>query len=574
MWPLLARALRPYRRLLVGVVVFQLAQSAASLVLPSLNADIIDRGIARGDTSIILSLGALMLVLTLVQVCCSLAAVYLAAKTAMSLGRDLRWQVFRHVGTFSEREMTRFGTATLITRTTNDVQQVQMFVLTACTMLVTAPILSIGGVILAVRQDVVLSSILAVAVPVLLVVVALIIVRMLPLSHQQQQRLDGLNAVLREQLTGVRTVRAFVREPFESARFDEATTGVYTAALRSGRLFALAFPAVQIVLNVSSVAVLWLGAGRIGAGQMQVGSLTAFLTYLSQILMAVTMATFVVILAPRASVSAKRIGELLATPSSVLAPPSPLDAPSAGRVEMRGVTFAYPGAQDPVLRDVSFVAGRGTTAVVGGTGAGKSTLVNLVPRLFDVSAGAVLVDGIDVRQVDPGALWSRFGVVPQAAYLFSGTVASNVRVGRPDATDEQVWAALRTAQAEDFVRAMPQGLQTPVPQGGGTMSGGQRQRIAIARALVGEPRIVVLDDSFSALDTTTDAALREALQRDLPQVTFIVVAQRISSISGADQILVLDAGTLVAAGTHEELLATSPVYAGIVSSQQPLEARA
>ena len=574
MWPLLVRSLSPYRRLLVGVVVFQVAQSAALLVLPALNADIIDRGLVQGETGVILSLGSVMLALTVVQIACALLAVYLAARVAMSVGRDLRSEVFVHVGTFSEREMTRFGTATLITRTTNDVQQVQVFVLTACTMLVSAPILSIGGVVLALREDVALSAVLAVAVPVLLVGVLLVVVRMVPLFQQQQGRLDSLNAVLREQLTGIRTVRAFVREPFESSRFDEATSGVYDAALRAGRLFALVFPVVQVVLNASSVAVVWFGAQRIDAGAMQVGSLTAFLTYLAQILAAVTMATFVVVLLPRASVSAGRITEVLDARTSVVAPSAPVtDLAPTGRVELRGVGFTYPGAHEPVLSEISFVAERGTTAVVGATGSGKTTLVNLVARLLDATAGTVLVDGVDVREVDPGTLWSRFGIVPQTAYLFSGTVGTNVRLGCPEATDEQVWAALATAQAEGFVRAMPHGLDTPVAQGGGTMSGGQRQRIAIARALVARPQIVVLDDSSSALDTTTDADLRAALRRDVPEATFLVVAQRVSSIVSADQIVVVDAGTLVAAGTHEELLATSPVYADIVATQQLSEAR-
>ncbi len=570
---LLVRFLRPYWPLLVGVVVFQLLQSIASLWLPSLNADIIDNGVAKGDTGYILRTGVWMLLITLGQIACSIIAVYFGARTAMSLGRDVRYAVFRRVGEFSEREVAHFGAPSLITRTTNDVQQVQMVVLMTCTLLVSAPILSIGGVIFALQEDVALSGILIVAVPVLLGGVALIIVRMVPQFRAMQRRIDAVNRVLREQLTGIRVVRAFVREPVEIERFAGANRDVTETALRAGRLFALMFPFVMLVLNASSVAVLWFGAYRIDDGDMQIGSLVAFLSYLVQILMAVMMATFMAVLLPRASVSADRIGEVLETESTVVAPVSPVTSlPLAGQVELREATFSYPGAARPVLREVSFLARPGTTtAIIGSTGAGKTTLVSLLPRLFDVTGGAVLVDGVDVRELDPELLWSRIGIVPQRAYLFSGTIASNLRYGKPDATDDELWSALEIAQARDFVAAMPGGLEAPVAQGGTNVSGGQRQRLAIARALVKRPEIYVFDDSFSALDTATDARLREALDREVAAATRIVVAQRVSTILEADQIVVLEDGAVVGLGTHEELLRTSAEYAEIVASQLSIE---
>lgn len=570
---ILARYLRPYVGLIVGVIVFQLAQSIASLFLPALNADIIDNGIAAGDTGYILMVGGGMLAITLVQIACAIAAVYFGARVAMAFGRDLRQAVFDHVGTFSEREVTRFGAPSLITRTTNDVQQVQMLVLMTSTMLVSAPILAIGGIVMALQQDLALSLIMAVAIPVLLLSVGAIIVRTVPLFRVMQERIDTVNRVLREQLTGMRVVRAFVRERHEVARFADANAQLTETALKSGRLFALMFPIVLLVLNASSVAVLWFGAGRIEGGEMQVGALTAFLTYLIQILMAVLMATFIAVLLPRAAVSADRIGEVLATPSSVVLPSSPV-APRdmSGHLELRDVVFAYPGAEHPVLDGVNFTAQRGRmTAIIGSTGAGKTTLVSLLPRLIDVTAGAVLIDGVDVRDLEPEALWSRIGLVPQRPYLFSGTVASNLRFGKPDATDDELWAALETAQAADFVRAMPEGLETAVAQGGTSLSGGQRQRLAIARALVKRPPIYVFDDSFSALDTATDARLRAALRRDAADATVIVVAQRVATVLEADEIIVLDQGRIVGRGTHDELLATSPTYAEIVSSQQRVE---
>ncbi len=577
---MLARILRQYLRpswpLIAGVVVFQLGQSLASLLLPALNADIIDRGIARGDTGYILGVGGTMLGVTLVQIACAITAVYFGARVAMALGRDLRGAIFAHVGTFSEREVARFGAPSLITRTTNDVQQVQMLVLMTSTMLVSAPILAIGGVVMALQQDLGLSAIMAVAIPVLLIAVSLIIVRMVPLFRVMQERIDAVNRVLREQLTGMRVVRAFVRERHEIERFDEANTALTQTALRAGRLFALMFPIVLLVLNASSVAVVWFGAGRIEDGLMQVGALTAFLTYLIQILMAVLMATFIAVVLPRATVSADRIGEVLETPSSVELPASPVTAlATRGRVELRGVSFEYPGAEEPVLAGIDLVAEPGTmTAIIGSTGAGKTTLISLLPRLIDATAGQVLVDGADVRDIDPDTLWARIGLVPQRPYLFSGTVASNLRFGKPDASDDELWAALEIAQAADFVGAMPEGLETPVAQGGTTVSGGQRQRLAIARALVKRPPIYVFDDSFSALDTATDARLRQALRRAVSDATVIVVGQRVATVQDADQIIVLEDGAVVGRGTHAELLAGNATYAEIVSSQQRVEAGA
>jgi ATP-binding cassette subfamily B protein len=570
---LLVKYLRPYWLLLLGVVVFQLGGSIASLYLPTLNADIIDQGVAKGDTDYILRTGMMMLAITFGQIVCSVIAVYFGARAAMSLGRDLRGGIFHRVGEFSEREVSKFGAPSLITRTTNDVQQVQMLVLMSCTLLVSAPILAIGGVIFAVRQDATLSWILVVAVPVLLIGIGLIITRMVPQFRKMQTRIDTINRVLREQLTGIRVVRAFVREPVEIARFEDANAAVTETALRAGRLFALMFPFVTLILNVSSVAVLWFGGHLIDSGDLQVGSLVAFLSYLIQILMAVMMATFMAVLLPRASVSADRIGEVLETEPSVVAPASPVTIHgSAGRVELRGATFSYPGADQPVLEGVSFVALPGTTtAIIGSTGAGKTTLVNLLPRLFDVTGGAAFIDGVDVREVDPEALWSRIGLIPQKPYLFSGTVASNLRYGRPDATDEELWEALEIAQAKDFVSKMTDQLDAAIAQGGTNVSGGQRQRLAIARALVKRPEIYIFDDSFSALDTATDARLRAALDREVSGATRIVVAQRVSTILDADQIVVLEDGKVVGIGTHDELLLSSEEYAEIVQSQLSIE---
>ncbi|GHF18360.1 ABC transporter ATP-binding protein [Pseudolysinimonas yzui] len=573
---LLVRFVKPYWLLLVGVVVFQAAQSIASLWLPSLNADIIDSGVATGDIGYILMVGAIMLAVTLAQIICAVVAVYFGARLAMAFGRDLRGAIFAQVGRFSEQEVSHFGAPSLITRTTNDVQQVQQLVLISCTMLVSTPILAVGGVIFAIGEDPGLSWIMVAAVPVLLVAMGLIIVRMMPQFRKMQQRIDVVNRVLREQLTGIRVVRAFVREPVETARFRRANDELTDTALRAGRLFALMFPIVILILNVSSVAVLWFGAYRIEDGSLQVGSLIAFLSYIVQILVAVMMAAMLAFLLPRAVVSADRIGAVLDTPSSVVLPVAPVtELRGHGTIELRDVTFSYPGAEAPVLRDLSFIATPGTTtAIVGSTGAGKTTLVNLLPRLFDVSSGSVLVDGVDVRELDPDLLWGSIGLVPQRAYLFSGTVASNLRYGKPDATDDELWAALEVAQGRDFVEAMPDGLESPISQGGTNVSGGQRQRLAIARALVKKPPIYVFDDSFSALDTATDARLRAALTRAVPDATKIIVAQRVATITDADQILVLDHGEIVGRGTHSELLETSAEYAEIVASQLSAEAAA
>ncbi|PVZ52275.1 ABC transporter ATP-binding protein [Arthrobacter sp. H-02-3] len=576
LWKLLVEYLRPQRRLLLAVVVFQLAASIASLYLPTLNADIIDQGVAKGDTDYILRIGGIMLMVTLLQIACTIAAVYFGAKAAMALGRDVRGAIFTRVAEFSEQEVTRFGPPSLITRSTNDVQQVQQLVLMSATLMVTAPMLCIGGVIMAMRQDLQLSWLIAVSVPVLLAAVGSIIIRMVPLFRLMQTRIDAVNRVLREQLTGIRVVRAFVREDVETARFARANEDVTDTALRAGRLMALAFPTVMLVLNVSSAAVIWFGAFRIEDGSMQVGTMIAFLSYLMQILMSVMMATFMAIMIPRASVSADRISEVLGTESSVRPPLRPVSRAAGraarGELEMRDVGFAYPGAEQPVLSDVSFTARAGqTTAIVGSTGSGKTTLVNLMPRLFDATSGSVRIDGVDVRELHPDLLWGHIGLVPQKPYLFSGTVRSNLLYGKPDATEAELWQALSIAQAQDFVQEMEGGLDAPISQGGTNVSGGQRQRLAIARALVKRPELYIFDDSFSSLDTATDARLRLALKQSTAGATMVIIAQRVSSIVDADQILVLDRGRIVAHGTHEELLATSETYQEIVNSQLAAE---
>ena len=578
---LLRTYLRPYRRPISLVVLLQLVQTLATLYLPTLNADIIDNGVITGNTHYILRIGGVMLLITVAQITCAVGAVFFGARTAMALGRDVRLGLFRRVGEFSARDVGRFGTPSLITRTTNDVQQVQMLVLMTFTLLVSAPIMCVGGIILALRQNVPLSSLLLVAVPALGVIVTLIISRMRPLFRLVQVRIDQINRVLREQITGVRVIRAFVRDARERDRFGAANTELYEVTLGTGRLFALMFPAVMLVLNLSSVAVLWFGGHLIADGSMQIGSLTAFLTYLLQILMAVMMATFMFVLVPRAEVCAERIVEVLDTDADVKPPARPVPLPvlaagSAGSgqggrgvtLELRGAEFRYPGAQQPVLRDISLLARPGqVTAIIGGTGAGKTTLIGLVPRLFDVTAGAVLIGGVDVRELDPAALSQVIGLVPQRPYLFSGTVASNLRYGSPGATDAQLWRALETAQASDFVAQMTGGLEAKIDQGGTNVSGGQRQRLAIARAIVHEPRIYLFDDSFSALDYATDARLRAALADQTADATVLIVAQRVATIRNADQIIVLDAGRIVARGTHRELMTSSGTYREIVLSQ-------
>ena len=565
---LLRQYLTPYRREIAIIVALQFVATMAVLYLPSLNADIIDDGVAKGDTGYIIRTGSVMLVVSLVQILCSVGAVYVGARTASLLGRDLRSSLFHHVGSFSGRELAHFGAPSLITRTTNDVQQVQMLVLMTFTMMVTAPIMMVGGVLMAVREDVGLSWLVAVSVPLLFASVGLIASRMVPGFREMQTRIDAVNRVMREQITGIRVVRAFVREPVETERFGRANEDLARVAVRVGRWMATMFPVVMLILNVSSVAAEPQHGHRVDEGAMQVGSLTAFLAYLVQILMAVMMASFMLMMVPRAAVCADRITEVLDTGTSVVPPAEPVTEPTGSGLRMRGVSFTYPGAEAPVLRDVDLDVRPGTTlAVIGSTGAGKTTLVNLVPRLFDVTDGVVEVEGVDVRRLDPDVLWSRIGLVPQKAFLFSGTVASNLRYGKPDATDEEMWQALEIAQARDFVEAMPGGLEAPIAQGGTNVSGGQRQRLAIARAVIRRPAIYLFDDAFSALDLATDARLRAALAPHTTDAAVLVVAQRVSTIIDADEILVLEDGEVVGRGTHDELLRDNPTYQEIVASQ-------
>lgn len=561
--------LAPYRRPITAIVALQLVGTLAMLYLPSLNAQIIDNGVVRGDTGYIVQRGAVMLAVSIAQALCAIAAVWFAARTAMSFGRDLRAEIFRRVGTFSAREVQHFGAPSLITRETNDVQQVQMLVLMGFTMFVSAPIMMVGAVVMAMREDVGLSWLIVVVVPVLATLVGLIVRQMVPSFRLMQERIDEVNRVLREQVTGVRVVRAFVREDHETRRFGEANDQLTVVAVRAGRWQAGLFPVVMLVANVASVAVLWFGGHRVESGAMEVGALTAYLTYLMQIIMSVMMGTFMMMMIPRAAVCADRIVEVLDTQSSVVTAADPVtEVTERGTLVLDGVTFAYPGAEEPVLRDVDLRAGPGQTiAVVGSTGAGKSTLVNLVPRLFDATGGTVYVDGVDVRDLDPQLLWSRLGLVPQKAFLFSGTVADNLRHGKADASEEEMWQALEIAQARDFVAAMPDGLASSVSQGGSNFSGGQRQRLAIARAVIRRPEIYLFDDSFSALDLTTDARLRAALAAVTRDSTVVIVAQRVSTIRDADVIVVLEDGAVVGRGTHDELLATCGTYREIVESQ-------
>ncbi len=566
---LLRSHLGPYGKLLGIVVVLQAVQTFASLTLPTLSADIIDKGVIPGDNGYIRKTGLVMLGFTLVQGVFAVGATWYGARAAMSFGRDIRRDLFHQVIGYSAEEVGHFGAPSLITRITNDVQQVQIMVVTACTMMIAAPLTMVIGVIMAMREDVGLSIVVFVSMPLAVLILGNVVRKMVPAFQAMQERIDRVNRVLREQITGIRVVRAFVREPEEVARFEQANDELTEVSLRAGRLMAAMFPTVMFIINISSIGVLWVGADRIATGDLQLGSLIAYLSYLIQILMAVVMATFMVSMIPRASVAAERIEEVLATQTSVRQPATPVtEVAHHGSLEFRDVEFRYPGADDAVLHDISFRVDAGTiTAVIGSTGAGKSTLVNLVPRLFDVTAGSVLVDGVDVRQLDLDLLWSKVGYIPQRPYLFSGTVASNLRYGRPSATDEEMWEALEIAQAADFVRAMPHGLESEISQGGTSVSGGQRQRLSIARALVVKPEIYVFDDSFSALDLATDARLRAALAPHITQAATLIVAQRVSTIVGAGQIIVLEDGDIVGRGTHQQLLDTCPTYVEIVDSQ-------
>jgi ATP-binding cassette subfamily B multidrug efflux pump len=570
---LLRKNLFPYKKLLFAVLVLQIVQVGATMSLPTINANIINNGVLTGDTSYIVRMGAVMLVLALVQGGFAIWATYYGAKSAMSFGRDVRRDLFHRVTSFSTREVDSFGAPSLITRITNDVQQVQMLVVMLCTMFIAAPITITIGIILAVREDGPLSLILIVAIPLLMFCVGMVIVRMVPQFQAMQVRIDRVNQVLREQIIGMRVVRAFVREPVETDRFGAANDDLTLTSFRAGRLMAMMFPIVMVVLNISSVAAVWIGGNRIGAGDMQVGALIAFLSYLVQILMAVMMASFVAVLWPRASVCAGRIQEVLRTDTSVVIASAPVtELAGRGTLELRDVGFRYPGADEPVLCDIDFTARPGQiTAIIGSTGAGKTTLINLIPRLVDCTTGVVLVDGTDVRDLDPEVLWRRVSLVPQKPYLFSGTVGSNLRFADGEATDADLWRALEIAQAADFVAAMPGGLDAPIVQGGSNVSGGQRQRLAIARALVRKPGIYIFDDSFSALDLATDARLRAALAPVTADATVVIVAQRISTIMNADQILVLEDGHPVGLGTHRELLESCATYAEIVASQMSAE---
>ncbi len=570
---LVNRYVRPYRWLLLLVVIVQTISSISSLYLPNLNGRIIDNGVITGNTHYIWVHGGYMLAFSVLQASAQICGAYLGARIAMSFGRDVRAGLFKRVLSFSSREVNQFGAPSLITRNTNDVQQVQMLVLMSLTMMVAAPITAAGGVFMATSEDPGMSWLIVAGVVLLGSAIGVLISQVHPLFRSMQTRVDAINRVLREQITGIRVVRAFVREPYESKRFATTNQDLTDVSIGVGRWLAAMFPVVMFVMNLASVGVLWFGAHRIDTGQIQVGQLTAFLTYIVQILMSVMMATMMLVMWPRASVSAERIMEVLTTESSVVPPADPIRKIGiAGQIDFQGVGFSYPGADEPVLADISFtlLTGR-TTAIIGSSGSGKTTLINLIPRLYDATGGSVLVDGVDVRRLDPDLLWNKVGLVPQKPYLFSGTVASNLRYGNPDATDDELWHALRVAQAEDFVRDMDGQLDAPIAQGGTNVSGGQRQRLSIARALVRKPDVYVFDDSFSALDVTTDARLRAALARETTGAAVVIVAQRVSTIRNADEILVLEEGRIVGRGTHDELLQTSPTYAEIVDSQLSVE---
>ncbi|BBZ21132.1 ABC transporter ATP-binding protein [Mycolicibacterium gadium] len=572
LWALLRQYARPYRWLLASVALLQLISTLASLYLPTVNASIIDDGVAKGDLPIIVELGGVMLAVTALQVLCAIGAVYFGSRAGAGFGRDLRSSIFHHVTGFSAEEAARFGAASLLTRTTNDVQQIQLLVQLTCTMLITAPIMSIGGIFMAVHQDAGLSWLLLVSVPILAAANYWVVSHLLPIFRRMQRLIDGINRVMREQLSGIRVIRAFTRETFERKRFAEANEAVAEAALEAGRWQALMLPSTTLVINISSVALIWFGGLRIDAGQMQVGSLIAFLAYFMQILMAVLLATFMLVLIPRASVCAERIGEVLSTEPQITSPQDPVrPAAIEGEIRLDGASFSYPGAERPVLQDISFTARPGTTtAIVGSTGSGKSTLISLICRLYDVTAGSVRVDGIDVREFDLEQLWTAIGVVPQRGYLFSGTVADNLQVGAPPgtvATESDMWHALEVAAADDFVRAHPDGLEMRVAQGGINFSGGQRQRLAIARAVIRRPAVYLFDDAFSALDVRTDAQVRAALREESAGSTVVIVSQRISTIAQADQIIVIDNGRILGVGSHDTLLTDCPEYAEFADSQ-------
>ncbi|WP_099042437.1 ABC transporter ATP-binding protein [Mycobacterium neglectum] len=569
LWALLRQYARPYRWLLAIVALLQVISTLASLYLPTVNAAIIDEGVAKGDLRIIVELGGVMLAVTALQVLCAIGAVYFGSRAGTGFGHDLRSAIFNHVTGFSAEEAARFGAASLLTRTTNDVQQIQLLVQLTCTMLITAPIMSIGGIFMAIHQDAGLSWLLLVSVPILAAANYWIVSHLLPIFRRMQRLIDGINRVMREQLAGIRVIRAFTRESFERSRFEQANVAVADTALEAGRWQALMLPSTTLVINISSVALIWFGGLRIDAGQMQVGSLIAFLSYFMQILMAVLLATFILVLIPRASVCAERISEVLATEPQITSPQNPVrPAVIQGEIRLDSASFSYPGAERPVLQDVSLTARPGTTtAIVGSTGSGKSTLVALICRLYDVTSGSVRMDGVDVRDFDPEQLWAAIGVVPQRGYLFSGTVADNLRYGKADATDDEMWHALTVAAADDFVRDHPDGLTMRVAQGGINFSGGQRQRLAIARAVIRRPAVYLFDDAFSALDVRTDARVRTALGEESAESTVIIVSQRISTVARADQIIVIDNGRVLGVGTHETLLTDCAEYAEFADSQ-------
>jgi ABC-type multidrug transport system fused ATPase/permease subunit len=571
---LLRTFVRPYTREATIVVVLVLVQSIGNLYLPNLNADIINNGLAKGDIPYIWRTGAVMLAITLGLGVIAVVGVYWASLTSMGVGRDLRAAVFGRVQSFSEREMHRFGTPSLITRNTNDVQQITLFLQIGLTMMVSAPIMAVGGVIMALREDVQLSALLVVVIPILALLIAVTFRAAIPLFRSMQVKIDRINQVMREQIMGVRVIRAFIRGDYEQRRFEEANYDLTSTALRVNRLFVITFPAVLAVMNLSTVAVLWFGGRLVDSGQMPIGNMTAFLMYIMQILMSLMMAIALVILVPRAEASAARLQEVVTATPSIGEPARPVHAPEpTGTVEFQDVSFGYPGGEKPVLQELNFELLPGqTTAIIGGTGSGKTTLLNLIPRFFDVSQGHVLIDGVDVREQSLEQVWSRIGLVPQRAYLFSGTVASNLRFGNEEATDDELRRALEVAQATDFVEAMPGGLEAPIDQGGTNVSGGQRQRLAIARALVKRPAIYLFDDCFSALDAGTDARLRAALRSMTREATVLIVAQRVSTVMHADRIIVLDEGRVVGIGSHDVLMASCEPYREIVDSQLGAEA--